>query len=125
MMHGEAVADRTPWAMFPPNLRPAGWNKGSGRIRHNSRSCDGYPRKLGSALPSTRRAWEFRKTCPGLLDVNDFVPSQNLFFLTTKLVPFILIHLKKLSTVEKVNHSFLKCMGRVAEQASELTELGS
>lgn len=33
-------------------------------------------------------------------------------------MPFILIHLKKLSVVKK--GKFLKCMGRVAEQALEL-----
>jgi hypothetical protein len=37
----EAVADGTPWAVSPPNLGPAEWNKGSGRVRHNSRSYDG------------------------------------------------------------------------------------
>lgn len=36
---------------------------------------------------------------------------------------FILIHLKTLSTVNKINLLFVKWMGREAEQAAELEQL--
>lgn len=55
---------------------------------------------LESQGKHAQAAWVRGK--PTVVRPNDFATFQELFFLITKLVPFILIHLKKLSVEKKV-----------------------